>query len=47
MRKDEIDFWIVMVMLCLIVLIQAMTAEACRDSRPRMQINEYDKGMYR
>ena len=44
MKKDEIEF--VIVLLSIVVTIQAMLTEPCRQKQP-MQINVYDRGQYK
>lgn len=46
MKKDEIEFAIVIVLLSIVVAIQAMLTEPCRQKQP-MQINVYDRGQYK
>ena len=46
MKKDEIEFAIVIVLLTIVVVIQAMLTEPCRQKQP-MQINVYDRGQYK
>ena len=46
MKKDEIEFAIVIVLLSIVVAIQAMLTEPCRQTQP-MQINVYDRGQYK
>ena len=43
MKKYEIEFAIVIVLLSIVVAIQAMLTEPCRQKQP-MQINVYDRG---
>ena len=46
MKKYEIEFAIVIVLLSIVVAIQAMLTEPCRQKQP-MQINVYDRGQYK
>ena len=46
MKKYEIEFAIVIVLLSIVVAIQAMLPEPCRQKQP-MQINVYDRGQYK
>ena len=46
MKKYEIEFAIVIVLLSIVVAIQAMLTEPCRKKQP-MQINGYDRGQYK
>ena len=46
MKKYEIEIAIVIVLLSIVVAIQAMLTEPCRQKQP-MQINVYDRGQYK
>ena len=46
MKKYEIEFAIVIVLLTIVVVIQAMLTEPCHPKQP-MQINVYDRGQYK
>ena len=46
MKKYEIEFAIVIVLLTIVVVIQAILTEPCRQKQP-MQINVYDRGQYK
>lgn len=46
MKKYEIEFAIVIVLLTIVVVIRAMLTEPCRQKQP-MQINFYDRGQYK
>ena len=45
MKKDEIEFAIVIVLLSIVGAIQAMLKEPCRQKQP-MQFNGCDRGQY-
>ncbi|MGN6875116.1 hypothetical protein ACTHUR_11260, partial [Neisseria sp. P0021.S007] len=46
MKKYEIEFAIVIVLLSIVVAIQARLTEPCRQKQP-MQIDVYDRGQYK
>ena len=46
MKRNEIAPTVIIVLLSIVIMVQAVMAEPCRQ-HPPVQINEYDKGQYR
>ncbi|WP_192885272.1 hypothetical protein [Neisseria lactamica] len=46
MQRNKIAPAVIIVLLSIVIMVQAVIAEPCRQ-HPPVQINEYDKGQYR